>query len=66
MAKSGFFWLRLPYYAGALLLAIAGILVLIVPALLYYQYFNQYGKKKDFHVPEYLSFLRPHPRNPGS
>ena len=56
MAKSGFFWYSLPYYAGALLLAIAGILVLLMPALLYL-IFNRYGREKDFVVPEYLSFV---------
>ncbi|HUK93211.1 MAG TPA: DUF2207 domain-containing protein, partial [Methanomicrobiales archaeon] len=56
MAGSGFFWYSLPYYLGALLLAIAGILVLIMPALLYLIY-NRYGREKDFVVPEYLSFV---------
>ncbi|MDD1662360.1 MAG: DUF2207 domain-containing protein, partial [Methanomicrobiales archaeon] len=55
MAQAGFFWYSLPYYAGALLLAIAGILVLLMPVLLYLIY-NRYGREKAFVVPEYLSF----------
>jgi len=56
MAESAFFWYSLPYYAGALLLAIAGILVLLMPAILYLLY-NRYGREKAFTVPEYLSFV---------
>ncbi|HUK38874.1 MAG TPA: DUF2207 domain-containing protein, partial [Methanomicrobiales archaeon] len=56
LAESGFFWYSLPYYLGALLLAIAAILALLMPALLYLVY-NRYGREKDFVVPEYLSFV---------
>ncbi|HVP24867.1 MAG TPA: DUF2207 domain-containing protein, partial [Methanomicrobiales archaeon] len=56
LAESGFFWYSLPYYAGALLLAIAGILVLIMPVLLYLIW-NRFGREKEFVVPEYLSFV---------
>ncbi|MDD1667316.1 MAG: DUF2207 domain-containing protein, partial [Methanomicrobiales archaeon] len=37
-AEAGFFWYSLPYYLGALLLAITGILVLLMPVLLYLLY----------------------------
>ncbi|HTY52528.1 MAG TPA: DUF2207 domain-containing protein, partial [Methanomicrobiales archaeon] len=56
MAGSGFFWYSLSYYLGALLLALAGILVLIMPVLLYLVY-NRYGREKEFTVPDFLSFI---------
>jgi len=55
-ARSASFWYSLPYYLGGLLLAIGGILVLIMPALLYVVY-SRYGREKAFVVPEYLSFV---------
>ncbi|HMK15642.1 MAG TPA: DUF2207 domain-containing protein, partial [Methanomicrobiales archaeon] len=56
MAQSAFFWYSLPYYLGALLLAVTGILVLLMPLILYLIY-NRYGREKEFTVPEYLSFV---------
>ncbi len=56
MAESGYFWYSLPYYAGALLAAIAAVLALLMPAILFLLH-NRYGHKKDYVVPEYLSFV---------